>query len=190
MDSKRKTQIEVPFFGNSSSTTLENPRVPNGRSLTNRTGPKGRNLFKPPNVLEVDIQVNREEMNIPAQIPSNSSQTPTALDSGSLVDVNWGSPWSKYEASHKLSDLGGDLWMAMSFVNIRRFPRDAAEQTLKKFRRIKHQNVVAFYEAYMTDAYLHVVLESMTFTLLHIVKNPHYPNEAQLGTILSQVFPR
>ncbi|KZL87316.1 protein kinase-like domain [Colletotrichum incanum] len=187
MDSKRKTQIELSFSGDRSDTSSENPTSSKLRGFTNRTSPIGRNLFKPSNVSQPHIESTSEKHDTSVGNYSDSSRALISKDSTRPLDINWCSPWNRYEASCKLSDLGGELWAATSWVNIRRFPRDIAEQTLRKFRSIKHQNIVAFYEAYMTDDYLHVVLEDMTFSLLHIVKSLRYPNEAQLGTILRQV---
>ncbi|KAK1966788.1 hypothetical protein LY78DRAFT_669481 [Colletotrichum sublineola] len=105
-------------------------------------------------------------------------------------DVEWNSPWKHYREGFQLHDLGGSLTVAVrdgTQVHIRKVSVPESTDALSKFRRLRHQNIVEFIHAYMTDSCLYAVFEPTTFSLFHLAKCPKYPDEAQLGAIVSQV---
>jgi hypothetical protein len=109
-----------------------------------------------------------------------------------ILETTWGSPWEQYRRSFKF-DLGGLVHLARrktrpyGCVLIREFPVAKAEETLYWFRRIRHSNITTALEVFVTDDFLHVVLEEMAINLARIVKCPAYPDEDQLSCILGQV---
>ncbi|KDN59969.1 putative FAD-binding domain-containing protein [Colletotrichum sublineola] len=105
-------------------------------------------------------------------------------------DIEWNSPWKQYREAFQLHDLGGSLTVAVregTQAHIRKLAVLESTDALLKFRRLRHQNIVEFTHAYMTDACLYAVFEPTSFSLLHLAKCPKYPDEAQLGAIVSQV---
>ncbi|KAK2005412.1 hypothetical protein LZ32DRAFT_696670 [Colletotrichum eremochloae] len=105
-------------------------------------------------------------------------------------DIEWNSPWKQYREAFQLHDLGGSLTVAVregTQAHIRKLAVLESTDALLKLRRLRHQNIVEFIHAYMTDACLYAVFEPTSFSLLHLAKCPKYPDEAQLGAIVSQV---
>ncbi|KAK2051867.1 hypothetical protein LY76DRAFT_470034, partial [Colletotrichum caudatum] len=104
--------------------------------------------------------------------------------------IEWNSPWKQYREAFQLHDLGGSLTVAFregTQAHIRKVAVLESTDALLKFRRLRHRNIVEFVHAYMTDACLYAVFEPTSFSLLHLAKCPRYPDEAQLGAIVSQV---
>ncbi|KAK1973401.1 hypothetical protein LZ30DRAFT_827995 [Colletotrichum cereale] len=181
MKPNRKTQIAIfPTHHNDENATASDHRV---YSATDTPATNDNlHIASQPVKKKVDATFTDPSQNfVRSQKPHFSTRT---------SNVEWSSPWKHYREEFQLHDLGGSLTVAVRQgrqVHIRKLALLESKDALSKFRMLRHQNVVEFIHAYMTDSYLHAVFEPTTFSLYHLAKCPKYPNEAQLGAIVGQV---
>ncbi|WQF76928.1 Putative serine-threonine/tyrosine-protein kinase, catalytic [Colletotrichum destructivum] len=180
MKPNRKTQIAM-FPAHH---TVENATAPDHRAYSAADTPATSDslhiALRPKRKFDATLEDSAQNI-VRSQKTHSSAQT---------SDIEWNSPWKHYREEFQLHDLGGSLTVAVrqgTQVHIRKIALLESQDALSKFRRLRHQNVVEFVHAYMTDTYLHAVFEPTTFSLYHLAKCPKYPDEAQLGAIVGQV---
>ncbi|GKT61193.1 serine/threonine protein kinase [Colletotrichum tofieldiae] len=181
MKPNRKTQIAIfPAHRNVENTTVSDHRV---YSATDTPATNDNlHIASQPEKKKVDATFTDSAQNIFRSQKTHSSARTS--------DIEWNSPWKHYQEEFQLHDLGGSLTVAVrqgTQVHVRKLALLESKDALSKFRRLRHQNIIEFIHAYMTDPYLHAVFEPTTFSLYHLAKCPKYPDEAQLGAIVSQV---
>ncbi|ODH45033.1 serine/threonine protein kinase [Paracoccidioides brasiliensis] len=68
------------------------------------------------------------------------------------------------------------------------FPKEAIDETLDRFKRIRHDNIILALECFRTADLLHVVFEHQPVSLDHLVACRKWPSEIQLASVVAQIL--
>ncbi|EEH47854.2 serine/threonine protein kinase [Paracoccidioides brasiliensis Pb18] len=71
---------------------------------------------------------------------------------------------------------------------IREFPKESIDETLDRFKRIRHDNIILALECFRTADLLHVVFEHQPVSLDHLVACRKWPSEIQLASVVAQIL--
>jgi hypothetical protein len=74
-------------------------------------------------------------------------------------------------------------------VAIREFMRNSTHNLVDRLRVVSYANILSPREIYLNGNLMYGLFEIFLFVLEQVVNCPHlYPNEAQLGSIMGQVY--
>lgn len=113
----------------------------------------------------------------------------------SVLIVRQESPWDTYRKVI-IYEIAGKVTIAIRrtrpsrMVAIRTYAKENARRLIYRFGRLEHRNVLSLHECYMHEDLAFFLVDDLPLTLAHVVAFPSvYPNETELGSIVSQVCP-
>ena len=112
----------------------------------------------------------------------------------SVLIVRHESPWDTYQQAISY-DIAGEVTIASRrtrpsrMVAIRKYRRQDARSLIDRFGRLEHVNILSFSECYIDGDFAFFLVADLPLTLAHIVAcSDLYPSEAELGSIMCQVW--
>ncbi|OJD23046.1 serine/threonine protein kinase [Blastomyces percursus] len=103
------------------------------------------------------------------------------------------SPWDTFSRVYEC-ELAGPVSVVERLVRpstvlaVREFPKEVIDETLDRFKRIRHDNIILALECFRTADLLHVVFEHQPVSLDHLVACRKWPNETQLASVVAQIL--
>lgn len=123
---------------------------------------------------------------------------PDAIKSRATADQDFivceESPWDTFKKVYEcdLADAVDVIvhWSDPTAVlELRQFSSQDADKMLERFCSVCHENLVQALKCFHTSDALYAVVEHYPLTLEHIVLCKAFPDEQQLGAILTQIIP-
>ncbi|EDN08844.1 hypothetical protein I7I51_00501 [Histoplasma capsulatum] len=103
------------------------------------------------------------------------------------------SPWDTFSRVYEC-ELAGPVAVVERIVRpstvlaVREFSKEAIDETLDRFKCIRHDNIILAQECFLTADLLYVVFEHQPVSLDHLVACRKWPNEIQLASVVAQVL--
>ncbi|CDM29090.1 Protein kinase-like domain [Penicillium roqueforti FM164] len=123
-------------------------------------------------------------------------ELPTIVDTGGLAQtplIRTCSPWETYKPIFTC-DLAGTVSICehrrrgSKVVAIRSSSRTDGEESLHKYTRFDHFNIISASECFKDNGVNHFIVDDLPISLEHLVASDAYPSEVQLASIVKQVM--
>lgn len=125
--------------------------------------------------------------------PPRALRLPPIAEAGGLsLLIEDRSPWDLYRTYFEC-ELAGTVYIcesrreASDLVAVRSYKSSDGELMLKKYRQLRHVNVLTAMECFRYQEIYYFVVEDLPISLEHVVASDAFPTESQLGCILRQV---
>lgn len=137
------------------------------------------NEHQVPNVLRKKRKNRIIELDLPKAVEAG-------VRSYEYVKIIDESPWEHFQSVYELKF---DAFVTVAIRKVPAFDTETVKKVKKldMLQRIRHENFVAFLEAYQFQNCSYAILQHEDISLARIVASPPYPNELELAAILGQV---
>lgn len=145
------------------------------------------------NLENLAIKNDKKRKRIILTGPLRPLRLPPITEAGGLsLIVQKRSPWELYRRFFQC-ELAGTVHIcenrreASDLVAIRMYKSQDGESMLKKYRHIRHANILTAIECFKHQETHYFVVDDLPISLEHVVASDAFPTESQLSCILRQV---